>query len=81
MGRKKAFIYVAAKHAQSPIISLCYSINSHYLLLWGICIDSTSEDQVGKTVAIIVGVLAGLAVLIVLLSVCRKKMGKVSKYE
>ncbi|XP_023923574.2 plasmodesmata-located protein 8 [Quercus suber] len=37
--------------------------------------DSTSEDQVGKTVAIIVGVLAGVAVLIVLLSVCRKKMG------
>jgi len=58
-----------------------YSTNSHYLLLWGICIDSTSEDQVGKTVAIIVGVLAGVAVLIVLLSVCRKKMGKVSKYE
>lgn len=58
-----------------------YGTNSHYLLLWGICIDSTSEDQVGKTVAIIVGVLAGVAVLIVLLSVCRKKMGKVSKYE
>ncbi|XP_075646604.1 plasmodesmata-located protein 8 [Castanea sativa] len=37
--------------------------------------DSASEDQVGKTVAIIVGVLAGVAVLIVLLSVCRKKMG------
>ncbi|XP_062091599.1 plasmodesmata-located protein 8 [Humulus lupulus] len=36
--------------------------------------DSTSEDEVGKTVAIIVGVLAGLAVLIVLLSICRKTM-------
>ncbi|KDP28781.1 hypothetical protein JCGZ_14552 [Jatropha curcas] len=37
--------------------------------------DSSSEDQVGKTVAIIVGILAGLAVLVVLLSVCRKSMG------
>ncbi|KAL6125955.1 hypothetical protein ACLB2K_074006 [Fragaria x ananassa] len=39
--------------------------------------DSSNEDQVGKTVAIIVGVIAGLAILIVLLSVCRKTMGKV----
>ncbi len=38
--------------------------------------DSSNEDQVGKTVAIIVGVIAGLAVIIVLLSVCRKSMGK-----
>ncbi|XP_015869083.3 plasmodesmata-located protein 8 isoform X2 [Ziziphus jujuba] len=37
--------------------------------------DSSSEDQAGKTVAIIVGVLAGLAVMIVLLSFCRKAMG------
>ncbi|XP_015584015.1 plasmodesmata-located protein 8 isoform X2 [Ricinus communis] len=37
--------------------------------------DSSNEDQVGKTVAIIVGVVAGLAVLIVLLSFCRKSMG------
>ncbi|XP_039069135.1 plasmodesmata-located protein 8 [Hibiscus syriacus] len=34
--------------------------------------DSHHEDDVGKTVAIILGVLAGLAVLIVLLSICRK---------
>ncbi|KAL6128962.1 hypothetical protein ACLB2K_072315 [Fragaria x ananassa] len=38
--------------------------------------DSSNEDQVGKTVAIIVGVIAGLAILIVVLSVCRKTMGK-----
>lgn len=37
--------------------------------------SSTSEDQVGKTVAIIVGVLAGVAILIVFLSFCRKTMG------
>ncbi|KAK9273433.1 hypothetical protein L1049_018243 [Liquidambar formosana] len=38
--------------------------------------DSSHEDQVGKTVAIIVGVLAGLAVLIVLLSFMRKALGE-----
>lgn len=38
--------------------------------------DSSHEDDIGKTVAIVVGVLAGLAVLIVLLSFCRKAMGK-----
>ncbi|XP_040991458.1 plasmodesmata-located protein 8-like [Juglans microcarpa x Juglans regia] len=37
--------------------------------------DSSNEDQAGKTVAIIVGVLAGVAVLIVLLSICRRTMG------
>ncbi|KAL5792610.1 hypothetical protein ACOSP7_001204 [Xanthoceras sorbifolium] len=37
--------------------------------------DSSQEDQVGRTVAIIVGVLAGLAILIVLLSICRRAMG------
>ncbi|XP_010098939.2 cysteine-rich repeat secretory protein 15 [Morus notabilis] len=37
--------------------------------------DSSNEDEAGKTVAIIVGVLAGIAVLIVLLSICRKTMG------
>ncbi|XP_050107594.1 plasmodesmata-located protein 8-like isoform X3 [Malus sylvestris] len=36
--------------------------------------DSSNEDNAGKTVAIIVGAVAGLAVLIVLLSVCRKTM-------
>ncbi|KAJ8900302.1 hypothetical protein K2173_024942 [Erythroxylum novogranatense] len=36
--------------------------------------DSTNADDVGKTVAIIVGILAGLAIFIVLLSVCRKTM-------
>ncbi|KAL4361297.1 hypothetical protein GQ457_04G032450 [Hibiscus cannabinus] len=34
--------------------------------------DSHHEDDMGKTVAIILGVLAALAVLIVLLSICRK---------
>ncbi|XP_077242982.1 plasmodesmata-located protein 8 [Tasmannia lanceolata] len=37
--------------------------------------DSTSEDEVGRTVAIIVGALAGLAVVIVLLSFLRKALG------
>ncbi|KAK4267836.1 hypothetical protein QN277_024569 [Acacia crassicarpa] len=36
--------------------------------------EPSHEDQVGKSVAIIVGVLAGLAILIVLLSICRKTM-------
>lgn len=38
--------------------------------------DYTSHsDNVGETVAIIVGVIAGVAVLIVLLSICRRSMG------
>ncbi|XP_026454790.1 cysteine-rich repeat secretory protein 15-like isoform X2 [Papaver somniferum] len=37
--------------------------------------DSSSEDNVGRTVAIIVGVLAGVAVIIVLLSFLRKALG------
>ncbi|XP_051146850.1 plasmodesmata-located protein 8 [Andrographis paniculata] len=37
--------------------------------------SSSEEDDVGKTVAIIVGVIAGLALLIVLLSLCRKSLG------
>ncbi|KAI3428966.1 uncharacterized protein J3R85_008774 [Psidium guajava] len=36
--------------------------------------SSNNEDQGGKAVAIIVGVVAGLAILIVLLSLCRKAM-------
>ncbi|PON61907.1 Gnk2-like domain containing protein [Trema orientale] len=42
--------------------------------------DSSNEDDVGKTVAIIVGVLAGIAVLIVLLSICRKAMSNNCSY-
>ncbi|XP_073288630.1 plasmodesmata-located protein 8 isoform X1 [Primulina huaijiensis] len=38
--------------------------------------DSSNEDDVGKTVAIIVGVSAGVAVFIVLLSFCKKALGK-----
>ncbi|KAL3536985.1 hypothetical protein ACH5RR_000351 [Cinchona calisaya] len=37
--------------------------------------DSSNDDQAGKTVAIIVGSVAGVAVLIVLLSFCRKAAG------
>ncbi|PHU04300.1 Cysteine-rich repeat secretory protein 15, partial [Capsicum chinense] len=37
--------------------------------------NPSNDDEVGKTVAIIVGVLAGIAVFIVLLSVCRKSLG------
>ncbi|KAM7476316.1 hypothetical protein LguiB_023559 [Lonicera macranthoides] len=38
--------------------------------------DSTNGDHVGETVAIIVGVVAGVAVVIVLLSFCRKAVGE-----
>lgn len=37
---------------------------------------SPSDDQAGKTVTIIIGVVAALAILVVLLSVCRRAMGK-----
>lgn len=37
--------------------------------------DSHNNDQVGKSVAIIVGVFGGLAVLVVLLSICKKAAG------
>ncbi|XP_059633955.1 plasmodesmata-located protein 8-like isoform X2 [Cornus florida] len=37
--------------------------------------DSSDDDQAGKTVAMIVGILAGVAVVIVLLSFCRKALG------
>ncbi|XXG75924.1 hypothetical protein AAC387_Pa08g0388 [Persea americana] len=37
--------------------------------------DSSNEDEVGKTVAIIVGVLAGVALFIVLLSFLRRTLG------
>lgn len=54
----------------------------------GICADSSSNndnnnnkgDQVGKAVAIIVGSVAGLAVLVVALSVCRKATGTFSLF-
>lgn len=39
-------------------------------------VDSSNEDEVGKTVAIIVGVLAGVALFIVLLSFLRRTLGK-----
>lgn len=38
-------------------------------------VGSSNEDDVGKTVATIVGVTAGVAVIIVFLSFCRKKCG------
>ncbi|XP_073155932.1 plasmodesmata-located protein 8 [Henckelia pumila] len=37
--------------------------------------DSSNEDDVGKTVAIIVGVSAGVAVFVILLSFCKKAFG------
>lgn len=48
-------------------ISIIHNINSA-------CYGSigSNNDDVGKTVAIIVGVVAGIAVFIVLLSFCRK---------
>ncbi|KAE9622072.1 putative Gnk2-like domain-containing protein [Lupinus albus] len=36
---------------------------------------SSHDDQIGKSVAIIVGVFVGLAVLVILLSICKKTMG------
>ncbi|RZC73361.1 hypothetical protein C5167_048836 [Papaver somniferum] len=50
--------------------SLIWSLNSKTIRA-----DSSSEDNVGRTVAIIVGVLAGVAVIIVLLSFLRKALG------
>ncbi|XAR54140.1 hypothetical protein NMG60_11029154 [Bertholletia excelsa] len=38
--------------------------------------SSYDDDEVGKTVAIIVGIVAGLATMIVMLSICRKSLGK-----
>ncbi|KAG4403550.1 hypothetical protein AAZX31_01G125700 [Glycine max] len=37
--------------------------------------SSKDDDQVGKSVAIIVGILAGLAILVVILSICKRAMG------
>ncbi|XP_057437257.1 plasmodesmata-located protein 8 isoform X2 [Lotus japonicus] len=39
-------------------------------------LDSSNNDDVGKSVAIIVGVFGGLAILVVLLSICKKAAGK-----
>lgn len=36
--------------------------------------DPTNGDHVGKSIAIIVGVIAGFAILVVLLSLCRNSM-------
>ncbi|KAL4395139.1 hypothetical protein AHAS_Ahas02G0222100 [Arachis hypogaea] len=36
--------------------------------------DSSNEDQVGKSIAIIVGVVLGLAILVVVLSICKNAM-------
>ncbi|TYH42859.1 hypothetical protein ES332_D11G090500v1 [Gossypium tomentosum] len=58
--------------AAGVYLGQCYArywASGHYAELTP---DSSHEDDVGKTVAIIVGVLAGVVVLIVLLSVCRK---------
>ncbi|KAK7293273.1 hypothetical protein RJT34_16136 [Clitoria ternatea] len=41
--------------------------------------DSSNNDEVGKSVAIIVGVFGGLAVLVVLLSICKKAAVRFSK--
>ncbi|RYR71150.1 hypothetical protein HN51_023037 [Arachis hypogaea] len=38
--------------------------------------DSSNEDQVGKSIAIIVGVVLGLAILVVVLSICKNAMVK-----
>ncbi|XP_010264203.1 PREDICTED: cysteine-rich repeat secretory protein 15-like [Nelumbo nucifera] len=43
--------------------------------------DSSTDDQIGKTVAIIVGVLAALALLIVLLSFMQKACGPSLQYH
>ncbi|KAL7254712.1 hypothetical protein ACSBR1_008957 [Camellia fascicularis] len=52
----------------------------HYQPLQNRMIIFCNKDEVGKTVAIIVGVLAGLAVLIVLLFVCHKALGMISPH-
>lgn len=35
-------------------------------------VESSGDDDVGKTIAIVVGVIGGLAAFIVLISFCRK---------
>lgn len=55
------------------VLCLLFSLLSINLVF---CADSHNNDQVGKSVAIIVGVFGGLAVLVVLLSICKKAAGK-----
>ncbi|VYS61020.1 unnamed protein product [Arabidopsis thaliana] len=43
---------------------------------YGFSSDPTNGDHVGKSIAIIVGVIAGFAILVVLLSLCRNSMRK-----
>lgn len=53
-----------------------HSTNSHSFSFCAGIDSSSNQDQVGKTVAIIVGVLAGLAIVVVLLSFLRRALGK-----
>jgi len=68
---------VAALPTLQSIYLLPTVLISDWCFAFDGCIDSSNEDDTGKTVAIIVGVLAGIAVIIVLLSVCRKAAGKI----
>ncbi|KAF3492800.1 hypothetical protein DY000_02056752 [Brassica cretica] len=61
--------------AAEVYLAQCYA---HY---WGsgyydFSPDPTNGDQVGKSIAIIVGVIAGFAILVILLSLCRNSMRK-----
>lgn len=56
--------------AAEVYLAQCYA---HY---WGsgyydFSLDPTNGDNVGKSIAIIVGVIAGFAILVILLSLCR----------
>ncbi|CDY10514.1 BnaC03g71000D [Brassica napus] len=61
--------------AAEVYLAQCYA---HY---WGsgyydFSSDPTNGDHVGKSIAIIVGVIAGFAILVILLSLCRNSMRK-----
>ncbi|CAN4111781.1 unnamed protein product [Withania somnifera] len=59
--------------AADVFLAQCYA--RYWALGYDHSFNSSNDDEVGKTVAILVGVLAGVAVFIVLLSVCRKSLG------
>ncbi|KAK9749250.1 hypothetical protein RND81_02G112700 [Saponaria officinalis] len=63
-----AHVYLAKCFAQ-------YWADGYYDLSTGGVSDPTHEDDVSKTIAIIVGIIGGIAVLIVLLSLCRRSCG------
>ncbi|KAL9245276.1 hypothetical protein vseg_018948 [Gypsophila vaccaria] len=76
-GVKELKLLCGSAAAGHVFLAKCYAqywAAGYYDLSTG-ATDPTHEDDVGKTIAIIVGIIGGIAVLIVLLSVCRKSCG------